>query len=46
MRYKADMAEAVNSLHFNIMKGVKPDLITMAKGMGNGFPIGGVLIHP
>lgn len=25
--------------------GVKPDLITMAKGMGNGFPIGGVLIH-
>lgn len=26
--------------------GVKPDLITVAKGMGNGFPIGGVLIHP
>lgn len=26
--------------------GVKPHLITMAKGMGNGFPIGGVLIHP
>ncbi len=25
---------------------VKPDLISMAKGMGNGFPIGGVLIHP
>lgn len=25
---------------------IKPDLITMAKGMGNGFPIGGVLIHP
>ncbi|RAW01714.1 aspartate aminotransferase family protein [Pseudochryseolinea flava] len=25
--------------------GVKPDLITMAKGMGNGFPIGGVLIE-
>ena len=23
-----------------------PDLITTAKGMGNGFPIGGVLIHP
>ncbi|MBI0398341.1 MAG: aspartate aminotransferase family protein [Cytophagales bacterium] len=23
-----------------------PDLITIAKGMGNGFPIGGVLIHP
>ncbi len=25
--------------------GVKPDLITVAKGMGNGFPVGGVLIH-
>lgn len=25
---------------------VEPDLITVAKGMGNGFPIGGVLIHP
>ena len=25
---------------------VTPDIITMAKGMGNGFPIGGVLIHP
>lgn len=25
---------------------VKPDLITVAKGMGNGFPIGGVLINP
>lgn len=23
-----------------------PDIITMAKGMGNGFPIGGVLISP
>lgn len=26
--------------------GIHPDLITMAKGMGNGFPIGGVLISP
>lgn len=26
--------------------GIEPDLITMAKGMGNGFPIGGVLIAP
>lgn len=26
--------------------GVRPDLITTAKGMGNGFPIGGLLIHP
>ncbi|MCK6618503.1 MAG: aminotransferase class III-fold pyridoxal phosphate-dependent enzyme [Cyclobacteriaceae bacterium] len=26
--------------------GIKPDLVTVAKGMGNGFPMGGVLIHP
>ena len=26
--------------------GITPDLITVAKGMGNGFPVGGVLIHP
>lgn len=25
--------------------GVEADIYTMAKGMGNGFPIGGVLIH-
>ncbi|WP_116108423.1 aspartate aminotransferase family protein [Lewinella sp. IMCC34191] len=25
---------------------VRPDIISMAKGMGNGFPIGGVLIAP
>lgn len=24
--------------------GIKPDIISMAKGMGNGFPIGGILI--
>ncbi len=24
---------------------IHPDIITIAKGMGNGFPIGGVLIH-
>jgi len=24
---------------------IQPDTISMAKGMGNGFPIGGVLIH-
>lgn len=28
------------------VKGLEPDLITTAKGMGNGYPIGGVLIHP
>lgn len=26
--------------------GVKPDIISMAKGMGNGFPVGGILISP
>ena len=26
--------------------GIKADVITTAKGMGNGFPIGGVLISP
>lgn len=26
--------------------GIRPDLITTAKGMGNGFPIGGVLVAP
>ncbi|MCJ7935591.1 MAG: aspartate aminotransferase family protein [Chryseobacterium sp.] len=26
--------------------GIEPDIITTAKGMGNGFPVGGVLIHP
>lgn len=25
---------------------INPDIITLAKGMGNGFPIGGVLIQP
>ncbi len=25
---------------------VRADIITMAKGMGNGFPVGGVLINP
>ncbi|KGL60759.1 MULTISPECIES: aspartate aminotransferase family protein [unclassified Polaribacter] len=25
---------------------VTPDIISIAKGMGNGFPIGGIFIHP
>ncbi|MBT8312444.1 MAG: aminotransferase class III-fold pyridoxal phosphate-dependent enzyme, partial [Flavobacteriaceae bacterium] len=24
---------------------IEPDIISMAKGMGNGFPVGGILIH-
>ncbi|WP_435415160.1 aspartate aminotransferase family protein [Polaribacter aestuariivivens] len=27
---------------FNVI----PDIISIAKGMGNGFPVGGILIHP
>lgn len=26
--------------------GLEPDIISMAKGMGNGFPVGGILIYP
>lgn len=26
--------------------GIKPDVISIAKGMGNGYPIGGILISP
>ncbi|MBC6606633.1 aminotransferase class III-fold pyridoxal phosphate-dependent enzyme [Hymenobacter sp. BT188] len=26
--------------------GIQPDIISVAKGMGNGFPIGGILISP
>jgi acetylornithine aminotransferase len=26
--------------------GIRPDIITIAKGMGNGFPVSGVLISP
>jgi len=25
--------------------GIEPDIISIAKGMGNGFPVGGILIH-
>lgn len=26
--------------------GAEPGIISIAKGMGNGFPVGGILIHP
>lgn len=26
--------------------GIEPDIMSMAKGMGNGFPMGGILISP
>jgi acetylornithine/N-succinyldiaminopimelate aminotransferase len=26
--------------------GITPHIISIAKGMGNGFPVGGILIHP
>ena len=25
---------------------IEPEIISIAKGMGNGFPVGGILIHP
>ncbi|QCK16310.1 aspartate aminotransferase family protein [Mangrovivirga cuniculi] len=28
------------------LSDVNPDIVTMAKGMGNGFPVGGILIAP
>jgi len=28
------------------VEGFQPDLITVAKGMGNGFPLGGLLLSP
>ncbi|WP_299061208.1 aminotransferase class III-fold pyridoxal phosphate-dependent enzyme [uncultured Polaribacter sp.] len=28
--------------HYNLT----PDIISIAKGMGNGFPIGGIMVHP
>ena len=28
------------------ISSIQPDLVTMAKGMGNGFPIGGVAVAP
>jgi len=26
--------------------GIQADIVTMAKGMGNGFPVGGILVNP
>ena len=31
---------------YQAIPDLEPDLVTVAKGMGNGFPIGGLLIHP
>lgn len=31
---------------FQHIEGLEPDIISMAKGMGNGFPIGGILLSP
>ena len=45
MKYNRDMVEPEN-FSYTKHSGIRPDLITVAKGMGNGFPIGGVLISP
>ena len=31
--------------HTSTDSSVQPDIISIAKGMGNGFPVGGILIH-
>ncbi len=31
--------------HTSTGLSIQPDIISMAKGMGNGFPVGGILIH-
>jgi acetylornithine aminotransferase len=31
--------------HSSATHNVRPDIISIAKGMGNGFPVGGILIH-
>lgn len=31
--------------HTSATLSVRPDIISIAKGMGNGFPVGGILIH-
>jgi 4-aminobutyrate aminotransferase-like enzyme len=43
MKCNLVLDEAGSFLHINIMTS---DIICMAKGMGNGFPIGGILIAP
>lgn len=30
---------------FQYAEGIEPDVITIAKGMGNGFPVGGLLVN-
>jgi acetylornithine/N-succinyldiaminopimelate aminotransferase len=32
--------------HTSEKSALQPDVISIAKGMGNGFPVGGVLVHP
>jgi 4-aminobutyrate aminotransferase-like enzyme len=44
MKCNLVLDEAGSFLHIN--HDIKPDIICMAKGMGNGFPIGGILIAP
>ena len=39
-------ATAIQLALLPLAAGIRPDLITTAKGMANGFPIGGVLIAP
>jgi acetylornithine aminotransferase len=40
MKYNLVLEEAESFAHQH--HNIKPDIICMAKGMGNGFPIGGI----
>jgi 4-aminobutyrate aminotransferase-like enzyme len=42
MKYNLVLGEAGSFAHQ--YHDIKPDIICMAKGMGNGFPIGGISI--
>jgi acetylornithine aminotransferase len=42
MKYNLVLGEVGSFAHQ--YHDIKPDIICMAKGMGNGFPIGGILI--
>ena len=45
MKYNPATGVAVNFFAHQ-HAGIRPDMITVAKGIGNGFPMAGVLISP
>ena len=45
MQYNVGMVRS-GKFFYHDHSGVQADIYTMAKGMGNGFPIGGILVAP